>query len=448
MRLRAKLVGGLAALMLVAVIGWNYYDVSIFFHWVEAAKHLSLLRIYEASIIFGESYRAVYPPLPILLFIATAKLSSHIISCLHSVNEPGLLDFILVAQPYVVKILLKAPIIVAAVIIALLLRRRFGDDAAFLALVGIPTLMTVGMLQFDTILALFLYLSVAILVARLASRRLAIVLSAICLAIATLTKPIAAIFVVPIAMYLAKRERALYLAVFVALILAVSAPFLVVEPRAFVENVLGFHMHRPPQYSSPWSIPALLTGYSSNVVSLVNALWIPVATAAVCVVLARYRPRPGDERSLLLSMAMLGLCLLITLKVVNPDYFMWIYPLIIALSFTAVGSGRIAKLYNVFSAIGIVWPALSVVVPAMLNEPMYIQETESYVSAKSILMSSISPPLNRFITEVMSVVASERTLHASASAVSVMPIVGSVIIAVYVVMGLILMRTLSRVCQP
>jgi len=451
-RLPAKIVGAVVALLIVAVIGWNYYDVSIFFNWVKAAKQLSLLRIYEASVLFGESYRAVYPPLPILLFVATARLSSRIVSYMHSVSEPGLLDFLLVAQPYIVKVLLKTPIIAAAIVIAILLRRRFGDDAAFLALIGVPTLMTVGMLQFDTILALFLYLAVVTLLAPTKRREYIVLTSAACLAIATLTKPIAAAFLLPILMYLpSKRERFMYLAAFSIIVLAASAPFLATEPRAFIENVLGFHLHRPPQYSSPWSIPALLAGYRQSVVDILNILWIPVTAAAMALVMTRYRPRPGNEESLLLSTVMLGMCLLITIKVVNPDYFMWIYPLVIALSFRVLKGGGLAKLYNVFSGIGIAWPAASVIIPAIFSKPMYIQETESFVSAKNILMSSISPPLNRILENVMSAVGKKHVLHIAAAATysHIYTAVGVTLIGCYLAIGIYLLLTLARrACQP
>ena len=439
-QLDAKLAIAIAILLLVAVIGWNWYDVKIFLNWVLAAKQLSIVRIYEAYELYGPQFRAVYPPLPILIFIATDSFVDDLLSEISKACTYISANIASILTSYAYRLLLKAPVVIPAALLAMILARVYKRrEIAYWILLGVPTLVTIGTYQFDSLLALFLALSLVALT-RWGKPKL----SAVFLALATLTKPIAAVFYLPIATYIGKRREALeYLALFVAISLAFIAPFALLEPRAFVENVLEFHMGRPPQYLSIWNVPVLLSMRSSAVVSVVDRVWILGYALAIALVVALIKPKPRDELSLLSMVVAIGVVTTFVNKVVNPNYLMWVYPEVVVLAFV-YGRALLNKLYNIYASVGIAWPAIYVTVPALAGAPMYVEEVNHYISARHLLLESLSPPLNRTFETLFRTLDLSEIHSYTVALYHNLYIVGAAIILVYALIGIYLIRELVR----
>ena len=379
----------------VCIVGWNWYDVRIFLNWVLAVRQLSIVKVYMAYNLLGPQYRAVYPPIPILIFIVTSSLTNHLLAALNGLAS----DFASLARCYLMRLTLKLPLLISVVVTGYILKRVCKRSTAFFWFVlGVPTLITLATYQFDPLVSLLLLLSVLSL-----TKLNREYVSAVFLSLATLVKPLVAVFFLPIALYLSKPTRvAKYLAIVALVCFAVSAPFLVMEPRAFIENVIGFHMNRPPQYVSFWNIPVLLTYRNTIVEKTVDSLWLPIYIAILLAItwIASRIPRVFDERALLTSMIIVGIATLAFNKVVNPSYTLWIYPLVVLLAFE-YGINWIAMRYNILSVLACLWPAIYVAVPAMANEPMYVEEVHRYISARNLLLNSLSPPINKSMEKIL-----------------------------------------------
>jgi len=435
-----RLAIAIAVLLLVAVIGWNWYDVKIFLNWVLAAKQLSIVKIYEAYELYGPQFRAVYPPLPILIFVATDSFVDDMLSSLSKVCSYISSNIAHILITYSYRLLLKIPVVIPTIVLAIILARIYRKrELAYWLLLGVPTLITVGTYQFDSLLALFLALSVIALTKWGRPR-----LSALFLALATLTKPIAAVFYIPIATYIGRRREALgYLALFTAVSLAFIAPFALLEPKAFIENVLEFHMGRPPQYLSIWNVPVLLTMRNPTVVSIVDKLWVLGYALAIALAIALLKPRPGDEGRMLALIVAIGVVTTFVNKVVNPNYLMWVYPEALILAFV-YGRRALAKLYNIYAAIGVTWPAIYVTIPALAGAPMYVEEVRNYISARRLLLKSLSPPLNKTFETIFRSLDSSEIHSYTLSLYHHLYIVGAILICVYASIGLYLLRELVR----
>ncbi len=426
--------------IVVAMIGWNWYDVKIFLNWVLASKQLSIIRIYEAYELYGPQFRAVYPPLPILVFIATDIFANKLIKGVSSLATTISTEFLPIFISYANKLLLKLPVIIPTLLLAMLLSRFCKKkEAAYWLLLGIPTLITVGTYQFDSLLALFLFLSIVSL-----TRWRKDWISALFLALATLTKPIAAIFYLPIAFYIGDRKKALrYLGVLATFITIGVLPFLMIEPKAFLENVLAFHMDRPPQYSSIWNIPILLSMRDPRVVSLIDKLWIFGYATALGIIMALFKPKVGDERSLLISIVAIGIVTTFANKVVNPNYLMWVYPEIVMLAM-AYGLTRAAKTYNIYCCIGTLWPAIYVAIPALVGAPMYIEEVSNYISARKLLLESLNPPFNKTFETIFKVLDKSELHRYTLTLYHHLYLVGTALILAYTFLGLKIIVMLRR----
>ncbi len=440
MRYDKRVIVAIAVLMVVAGIGWNWYDVKIFLNWVLAAKQLSIVRIYEAYELYGPQYRAVYPPLPILIFVATDSVASEFLHSAYSALIYVSSRAVGALLAFTERFLLKLPIVIPVIVLSLILARTYGRrEIAYWLMLGIPTLVTIGTYQFDSLVALFLALSILCLTKWRRPR-----LSALFLALATLTKPLAAVFYLPIALYLSSWRKALqYLALVAVTVIACIAPFLIIEPKAFIANVIGFHMGRPPQYLSLWNVPVLLTFRSPSVETFVDRAWIAGYVLGVALVLAFLRPKPGNEPSLLASVVALGIVTTFLNKVVNPNYLMWVYPEALILSF-ACSCRQLGKLYNVYAGVGTLWPALYVTIPALAGVPMYVEEARSYVSARHLLLESLSPPLNKTFEKVFRLLDASKLHTYTLALYHNLYVVGSIMICAYAALGMYIILSLVR----
>ncbi len=434
-----KYVVTAVVLVAVCVVGWNWYDVRIFLNWVLAVRQLSIVRLYTAYDVLGPQYRAVYPPLPIFIFIVTNAFTSHILEALSTFAT----HFVAIARCYLARLTLKLPLLVSVLVTGYLLKRACGKSAAFYWFVlGVPTLITLGAYQFDPFVALLLLLSLLSL-----TRYKRYWLSAIFFALAILVKPLVAVFFVPIALYLAKPRKVVsYAAIIAALCFAISAPFLVLEPKSFIENVVGFHMHRPPQYVSFWNIPVLLSARNHRIENVVNLVWLPAYATLISILIWLAFKRAGkvfDEKLLLLTITIVGIATLAFNKVVNPSYTLWIYPLTLMLAF-GYGMEWLALRYNVLSVLACIWPGLYVAIPALANKPMYVEEVQRYISARTLLLNSLSPPINKSVEKILHSIDSSPLHRYTVTLYHDLDVVGAALIAIYVTLCIVTIYQLLR----
>lgn len=397
-RLRAALVALVLALFSLCM--WNWYDVSIFENWVRAAKYMGLYRIYEAPLLLDNvSYRVVYPPIPPLMYIGVRWLVDAAVRAVASVSEaaPWVGRVLLAVAEHVARGVAKLPLLLFTVALAVLLWRRFGSEASYWAMIGVPTVVTLANYQFDPLVAFFLYLAIV----GLRLPRYGTYLSALSSALVVLTKPLAAIPLLPLLYYVYRREGARGLARYLVLAsiatLAIVLPFFLTNPYAFARNVVIFHGERPPQYMSVWNIPVLLSGRSPEVVSMVNAIWFPVMLAAVVGGFLLLVRKLGItcESDVVLSSLVLVLLVLVLNKVVNPNYLLWAYPLVIHLAFSrGLRRTRIVVVYNVAAVLAALWGGLYMLIPALVNDVVVIEETGEILPARDLLYKSLDTPLN------------------------------------------------------
>jgi len=384
---------------------WNWYDVSIFENWVRAYREVGLYRIYEVSLVLGNaSYRVVYPPIPPIVYIVTHALAEAVVTGISRVASavPEVGRVLLAAADHLARVVLKLPLLVFTVALGVVLWRRFGSGAVYWTLVGVPTLVTLANYQFDPLVAFFLYAAVAFL----DNPRWGLYVSSLAASLAVLTKPLVALPLLPLLLYTYRRYGLGGLARYVAVLLSVGTAvvtlFLIPNPAAFVSNVLLFHSSRPPQYVSLWNLPVLLSGRSGQVVDLVNAVWLPVMLVAVVASLAiplkaKYLRVSSLEDVVRLTLLVLVVILVLN-KVVNPNYLLWAYPLVIHMAFSRRGSARRTLVtYNLGAALATLWGGLYMLIPALVNDVVVIEETGELLPARHLLYRSLDTPLNETI---------------------------------------------------
>jgi len=397
-----RLAASVAVLIVLTASMWNWYDVSIFENWVRAYKEVGLYRIYEVSLILGNtSYRVVYPPIPPIVYIVTHVLAEAVVSGINFVvsTAPEVGRALLAVADHLVRVVLKLPLLVFTLALGVVLWRRFGSEAIYWMLIGIPTLVTLANYQFDPLVAFFLYAAVVFI----DSPRWGLYVSALAASLAILTKPLVALPLLPLLLHIYRRYGlrgvAKYVAVSLSIGVAVVMLFLIPNPNAFISNVLLFHSSRPPQYVSLWNLPVLLSGRSSQVVSIVNTIWLPVMLAAVLASLvipvkARYLQVGSLEDSIRLTLLILVVVLVLN-KVVNPNYLLWAYPLAVHIALSKKNSSRKTLItYNLGAALATLWGGLYMLIPALVNDVVVIEETGELLPARHILYKSLDTPLN------------------------------------------------------
>ncbi len=445
-RLRVVLLTLVLALFSLSM--WNWYDISIFENWVRAAKYTGLYRIYEVPLLLNNmSYRVVYPPIPPLIYIGTHWLVEAVVKAVTSVSRtvPGVGRTLLAALDHVVRGIVKLPMLLFTVALAILLWRRFGSEASYWAVIGVPTIVTLANYQFDPLVAFFLYLAIV----GLRLPRFGTFLSCLSAALVVLTKPLAAIPLIPLLYYVYRKEGARGIAQYIVLtsvaVLAVVLPFFLANPHAFIHNVLLFHSERPPQYVSVWNIPVLLSGRNPEVVRVVNAVWLPVMLAAVVGAFLLFVRKLGvrSEDDVVLASLVLVSLLLVLNKVVNPNYLLWAYPLIIHLAFThGLKRRKTVVVYNAAAALAALWSGLYMLIPALVNDVVVIEETGEILPARDLLYKSLDTPLNETLQGLISL--GEKYYSYAKLVESYTNVLGASLILVYALVMLYLVTSLLR----
>ncbi len=437
-----RLVVLVAVLIVLTTSMCNWYDISIFENWVRAYKEVGLYRIYEVSLILGNtSYRVVYPPIPPIVYIITHVLAEAVISGINFVvsTAPEVGRTLLAVADHIVRVVLKLPLLVFTLALGVVLWRKFGSDATYWMLMGIPTLVTLANYQFDPLVAFFLYVAVVFI----DSPRWGLYVSALATALAVLTKPLVALPILPLLLYIYRRYGLRGVAKYVAVSLSIGVVtvtlFLIPNPSAFISNVLLFHSSRPPQYVSLWNLPVLLSGRSSQVVSVVNTIWLPVMLVAVLASLviplkARYLQVGSLEDSIRLTLLVLVVVLVLN-KVVNPNYLLWAYPLVVHIALSKRNSSRGTLItYNLGAALATLWGGLYMLIPALVNDVVVIEETGELLPARHLLYKSLDSPLNETIQGLIEL--GEKYYRYAKSLEAYTNLIGAALILLYTVVML------------
>jgi hypothetical protein len=416
---------------------WNWYDVTIFENWVRAYREVGLFRIYEISFVLGNaSYRVVYPPIPPIVYIATHALAEALVSGINLIAStvPELGQVLVTTADHLIRVVLKLPLLVFTVALGVVLWRRFGSEAVYWTLLGVPTIVTLANYQFDPLVAFFLYAAIILV----DSPRWGLYVSALALTLAVLTKPLVALPLLPLILYVYRRYgfRGLskYASISLSIGIAVVTLFLIPNPKAFISNVMLFHSSRPPQYISLWNLPVLLSGRSSQVISLVNTIWLPVMLIAVLAsvtipVKAKYLQVDSLEDVVRLALLTLVVVLVFN-KVVNPNYLLWAYPLVIHIAFSRKNCNRgIIITYNLGSALAALWGGLYMLIPALVNDVVVIEETGELLPARYLLYKSLDTPLNETLQELIKI--GEKYYEYAKSLETYTNIIGATLIILY-----------------
>lgn len=428
---------------------WNYYDISIFENWVRVSKYMGLYKIYEVPLSLGNiSYRVVYPPIPPLIYIGTHWLVSAVVSTITSVGGsiPSIGQALLAATDHLVRGIVKLPLLIFTAALAVLLWRRFGSEASYWIVIGVPTLVTLANYQFDPLVAFFLYLAII----GIDVPRVGLYLSSISAAFVVLTKPLAAISLLPFIYYIYRkmgtRSLVRYAAVALTVTLAFVLPFFLANPYAFLYNVILFHSARAPQYVSIWNAFVLLSGRNPDVIRLVNIVWLPIMLVAIggTFLLLKKRLDTVDRDHVILMTLILMSLVLVLNKVVNPNYLLWAYPLIVHLAFS-----RNLKLrgtlvaYNIAAALAALWGGLYMLIPALVNDVVVIEETGEILPARDFIYKSLDTPLNETIQNLINL--GEKYYNHVKLIESYTNVLGAALIFAYGLVMLVLIRTLTIV---
>ncbi len=430
---------------------WNWYDVSIFENWVKASGYTKLYRIYEVPLLLENlSYRVVYPPIPPLIYIATRYLVDLAINAIVSAGRaiPAIGGALGAAVDYFLRITLKLPLLIFTVGLAILLRKKLGSEALYWALAGIPTIVTLATYQFDPLVAFFLYLAIV----GLDIPRIGLYVTSLATALTVLTKPLAVVALLPLVYYIFRKEGADSLAKYLIISSAITAivvlPFFLANPYAFIYNVFSFHSERPPQYVSLWNIFVLLSNRNQEVVKIVNIVWLPTLLIIILIVFLILRRSLdfGDKDSVVIASLIIMLTILTFNKVVNPNYLLWAYPLVIYLALNQRFKFKGALvMYNVAAILATLWSGLYMLIPALVNDVVVIEETGEFIPAREIIWKSLDSPLNETVQGLIRI--SEEYHNYVKVLETHTNILGAIIISAYSFVMLYLAITLLRSCR-
>lgn len=430
---------------------WNWYDVSIFENWVKASEYTKLYRIYEVPLLLGNlSYRIVYPPLPPLIYIATRHLINLAISAIASAGRaiPAIGSALGTMIGYFLRIALKLPLLIFTIGLAVLLQKRLGSEALYWALAGIPTVVTLATYQFDPLVAFFLYLAIA----GLEIPRVGLYVTSLATALVVLTKPFAVVALLPLIYYIfrtnGKRSLVKYLTTSSAITTIVVLPFFLANPYAFIYNVLSFHSERPPQYVSFWNIFVLLSNRNQEVVKIVDIVWLPVLLIVVSTIFLVLRKNLDlrDKDDVVLASLAIMLTMLTFNKVVNPNYLLWAYPLVIHLALNQRFKLKgILVMYNIAAILATLWSGLYMLIPALVNNVVVIEETGELIPARELISKSLDSPLNETVQGLIKI--SEKYYNYVKILETYTNMLGAIIISAYAFVMLYLTITLVRSYQ-
>ncbi|RLG81422.1 MAG: hypothetical protein DRO13_01245 [Thermoprotei archaeon] len=379
---------------------WLYYDIRYYLEWVDITWHRGviiarimppltwspILVVFPPGMfyIYSIATKVSYPPLPVILFIATHSIARTVLGPLQ-----------------IVRLIDKIPLIISFNAVFYILKKRYGWRAGVLWLLSHFPYITIYSYHTDLIVAFFLLQS---FIEFLYRKRVA--LTGIYLAIAALIKPLVVVVALVYIMFLAKQKRYRDLSVLaltgISTALLIIFPFLIADPYSFLYKAVFFHANRYPQEYSIWAIPIYVVNYDlSRVPNFIIWAWAPIYVVALAYILAKIAHEPDAGEETLLKYIILVLLVAIVLnKVGNINYFSWVLPFIVI--YTVKNKLYTDKLYlilYIFVSIVmvIVAPLTTFYAAFVVQKSVFIIEDLTYYSATGLAQFSFDPYTLQYI---------------------------------------------------
>ncbi|MCC6054722.1 MAG: hypothetical protein LM589_05350 [Thermosphaera sp.] len=416
----------------IAIIGWNYYDVSYFIGWYnEYFKTGRLLEVYTSDL------KVAYPPLAVILFVSTHAVAVHFFG--ENIIAARLID--------------KIPLLASFIAVYFILRRNVSRLASYLWLLTFEIYNVILSYQFDPLASLFL------LLALLSFERGKYGWGGLYIALASLFKQVLGILLVIPMIYLYRgkesRELVKLLSVVSVVVAIVVMPFLMASPLAFIDKIMFYHAKRPPQYLSLWAIPIYASGYDQGMIDLsqqISSYWIIFFLVYIVMVcFYAYREAVGSARGYYVKhFTLLTIGLLLFNKVGNTNYFLWLAPLLIVF-ISRIGNSVVKKrlvFAYVFTSllIGVLFGFLSGYVHLIAGiEYIFIFEDFKWIPSQKFLYDCIgSDPFNLNYRAVLYLHSINAVREGAASLAVVHHYLIVCIIIVYVVILVYFIKSLYK----
>jgi uncharacterized membrane protein len=367
-----------------AIVGWNYYDVRYFIAWYE--KYFQPGRILDIYTDPDPTFKVAYPPLAVLIFTGMYYLANTLTSDL-------------VLQIFITKL----PLVVSFYLVYIVLVKKYSNIAGFLWLLNILVYSMIFTAQFDLIISLLVLLALYYL-----TGKRNYTLYAVFISLSALIKHATALLLLPpVLVLLKKKDYSLllkYIIAVVVVIVPILMPFLLRDPKSFLEKAVFFHAKRPPQQLSIWTIPYYYVNYNLyNAPSILMNAWLPcLLIYLLYVLLMALRESIRDEGSFVLKYNILLLCgFLVLSKVVNITYYMWLLPLVLVLFNRVRQDEKMLKSFIKNYLFGFLWIAsygfFSFFAPLVAGDPIFMFEDWSYMPSDLVYLESRS---SRFFRRV------------------------------------------------
>jgi len=378
---------------------WLYYDVRYYYEWVEITwsngwiiaflKPIGVtppLLIIPRGLLYIYEYatKASYPPIPILLFVTTHTLATRLTNLLPLIR---LID--------------KIPLVIAFNMIYLYLKKNYGWKTGLIWLITPFSYLTIYTYHTDLLVALFLLLAYTDL-----TKRNDYLKNSVYTALASLVKPFVAVTaLIPITVLYRRREyRAiiLYTLTAVSIVLLVTAPYLLVNPRSFIDKAVLFHADRYPQEHSLWAIPVYVVNYNISILPpVLKYLWTPIyLIALIYIVYKLFREKELNNQIILKYYLVLMIASLIVNKIGNLNYYIWLVPLLIIYMYYT-GLYRETRYLTIYIAVGfamtILSPLTTFYTAFIVQGSIYIIEDSAYYSAVDLASKSFDEMTIQYI---------------------------------------------------
>jgi len=419
----------LAILLLIATswIAWNYYDISVFLEWAKIAESKNVLRIYS------DARKAGYMPLAPIVFVATYIIAKGIFEVLVQIATivgAYYLDFM--------KLFMRIPLLLTIVATGFLLYKKEGWKVAKWWFFGIPVWIVYLAYQFDPLMVFFMVWGAYLFVEKKYRA------SGFLWGIGTALKFVPILFV-PLAFKVIHNRSTFlkFLLSFSIPVVVISLPFLLFNPVLMVKKVLEFHASRYPQMLSIFNVPMLLTNHKFMFSDILSWIWIPTFLIAYVMILISIKVYEGDKDSLFVAFALITLAFIIFNKVQNPQYILWSYPFLVY-TLNKIGGRRLKYALLIATLLGsVIFPLLYYVPPAVLNEPILIEEDMKLYSARDLLIKSFEGS-GKFIIEKFLDLMHKYLLNLNMLLYNNFNILGALAVSIYNILLLLVFSNLVK----
>lgn len=178
---------------------------------------------------------------------------------------------------------------------------------------------------------------------------------------------------------------------------------------------------------------------------LVNSIWLPtfLLTLTGTFVLLLKKGWVRSREDVVVSTLVLMVIVLTFNKVVNPNYLLWAYPLVIHAAFNRGLRYRRGLIsYNIAAVLSTLWGGLYMLIPALVNGVVTIEETGELLPARELVYKSLDSPLNETIQGIINL--GERYYKYAKMVESYTNVIGAVLITAYCIVMFVLAADLVK----